>query len=998
MSDKILKALMQLFAILGSANDGGAQSSRRIVLQFLQQLLNSEQVEGYINLFDQFLNTHVNKDEGEKKIKRTSVSSVKVLLICEQINQELNQRQKIIVLLRLIEVIQADHQATEQELDFIETVYSSFNISEEEYTFIYHFVTQSDEIDSENILLISQQANPTKHKSRFLLADHINGKIYVGFIPSVGLYLMKYNDKLELILNGQGISENKIYQLNPGSSIRGKTISTVYYSDIVSCFLNDRIEFPLSYKVEKVVYDFPDGLRGLHELSFEENSGKLIGIMGGSGAGKSTLLNILNGVEAPTEGSVSINGYNLHSDKKMLEGIIGFVSQDDLLMEDLTVYQNLFFNAELCFSNLSKEDVEARVEQTLNNLGLYEIRHLKVGSPLDKIISGGQRKRLNIALELIREPSVLFVDEPTSGLSSRDSEIIIDLLKELALTGKLVFVVIHQPSSDIFKVFDKLLILDKGGYPVYMGNPVEAVSYFKRAVNFINPDEKECITCGNVNPEQVFNIIETRVLDENGLPTNKRKVSPKEWNKLFIDTIPFNGNSDSKEKIALNNTFKKPSWWKQFVVFTKRDVYSKLANQQYLAINILEAPLLAFILSFMTRYQLRGQDYTLYENKNLVAYLFMSVVVALFLGLTVSAEEIFKDRKIRKRERFLNLSKGSYLLSKTLILLFISAFQTALFVLIGNTIIGIHELNFFYWLMLFSVSLFANILGLNISSAFKSAVTIYIIIPFLIIPQLLLSGVLVKFDELNPKLASQSVVPLSGEIMVSRWAFEGLAIKQFTENSYQKNFYSLDKEIAQASYFKGVWFSKMNELLSDKKEPLNSFYIVRNELERYADVMGLTQIPEDKKDAEAALQSFRKKQMARFNELNEQRDALVSSLTGSGDGARNLIESRNRFHNKRLEELVTNTNTLSDPVFEENMFLHPAQNQIYFNGSDSRNIRAHFYAPEKYLFGHYVNSFWVNLLVVNLMSVLLWIMLYFEWLKRFMDRIEKSVKNFKRKS
>ena len=129
--------------------------------------------------------------------------------------------------------------------------------------------------------------------------------------------------------------------------------------------------------------------------------------------------------------------------------------------------------------------------QTLKSIGLYETKDLKVGSPLKRLFSGGQRKRLNIALELIREPSIMFVDEPTSGLSSRDSENIMDLLKELSLKGKLIFVVIHQPSSDIFKMFDKLIILDRGGYPIYNGNPVDAVIYFKRLVQHVNSEESE---------------------------------------------------------------------------------------------------------------------------------------------------------------------------------------------------------------------------------------------------------------------------------------------------------------------------------------------------------------------------------------------------------------------------------------------------------------------------------------------------------------------------
>ena len=124
------------------------------------------------------------------------------------------------------------------------------------------------------------------------------------------------------------------------------------------------------------------------------------------------------------------------------------------------------------------------------------------------------------------------------------------------------------------------------------------------------------------------------------------------------------------------------------------------------------------------------------ENENIPAYMFMSVVVALFIGLTVSAEEIIRDKKIRKREAFLNLSKGSYLWSKISIMFLLSAFQTLTFVLVGNKILGIEGMYSDYWFVLFSISCFANILGLNISSAFNSAVTIYILIPFLIIPQL----------------------------------------------------------------------------------------------------------------------------------------------------------------------------------------------------------------------------------------------------------------------
>ena len=157
----------------------------------------------------------------------------------------------------------------------------------------------------------------------------------------------------------------------------------------------------------------------MHNFSFNLESGQLVAIMGGSGVGKSTLLSILNGNIIPGEGNVCLNGHPL-SDPECKQ-LIGFVPQDDLLIEELTVFQNLWYTARLCFANLTEKEIEDRVNTILEDLDLSKIRDLAVGSPIRKTISGGQRKRLNIALELIREPAILYLDEPTSGLSSTDS-------------------------------------------------------------------------------------------------------------------------------------------------------------------------------------------------------------------------------------------------------------------------------------------------------------------------------------------------------------------------------------------------------------------------------------------------------------------------------------------------------------------------------------------------------------------------------------------------
>ena len=201
-------------------------------------------------------------------------------------------------------------------------------------------------------------------------------------------------------------------------------------------------------------FRFPNSDNGMHDLSFTLRNGELLAIMGGSGTGKTTLLSLLNGTLKPQEGSITINGHDISEPEA--KALIGYVPQDDLLIEELTVYQNLWFTAKLCFEGMNEEQLDKRVMKTLKDLGLDAAKNLKVGSAINKFISGGQRKRLNIALELIREPAVLFLDEPTSGLSSADTEKVINLLKEQTQKGKLIIVNIHQPSSDVYKLFDRL--------------------------------------------------------------------------------------------------------------------------------------------------------------------------------------------------------------------------------------------------------------------------------------------------------------------------------------------------------------------------------------------------------------------------------------------------------------------------------------------------------------------------------------------------------------
>ncbi|NJM16559.1 MAG: ATP-binding cassette domain-containing protein, partial [Bacteroidales bacterium] len=493
MSEKILKALMQLFAIIARP-ESNRLDRRTVVASFLNRELNEDLVEEYLQVFDTFYESQRDrqKERGQRAI---SSSSVKVLKICTQINEELIQQQKIIVLSQLLEFAKSDgNEITDQEFEFIETVSDTFNIPGDEFQLVKEFVlSEYGNIPvSPQVLIISADYNLSGKGYKFFYREFLDGQIRILNIRSANMYLIKFMGNGEIYLNGQPLIPEKVQVLNVGSAIRNQLIKSVYFSDIVGSFNQDINKAKISFHVNHIEYRFKNGNIGLYPLSFSEESGHLVGIMGASGAGKSTMLNVLNSSSKPTGGEVLINGINIHDQRHQIEGLIGHVSQDDLLIEELTVYQNLYYNAKLCFDNYTEEQIVEAVDRTLQSLGITEIKDIEVGSPLNKKISGGQRKRLNIALELIREPAVMFLDEPTSGLSSRDSENIMDLLKELSLKGKLIFVVIHQPSSDIFKMFDKLLILDTGGHLIYNGNPIESITYFKERTHHANANKSEC--------------------------------------------------------------------------------------------------------------------------------------------------------------------------------------------------------------------------------------------------------------------------------------------------------------------------------------------------------------------------------------------------------------------------------------------------------------------------------------------------------------------------
>jgi len=1025
MSEELLKAIVQLFAIV--AKERITEDERSNIKDFLALHLNQEALRQYLNLFDEFCKANkriadhnlVNVDEETAQFVD---DWAQIMQISKKVNHALTMQQKAVLVTKIIELVFSDGQISDRQGNLIFYIGEALKIPLKDLQAMRSFVVGQDieELASKSILIIDEGSDDMAHPGPRITAKNLTGLIAILRLQDIETYFIKYLGITSLTINSVPLKSRKIDVFPTGSTIRGSKIDSIYYSDVVSKFLVEEGEAEISFVAEHIFYHFKSGRAALQNINIAEKGGKLIGLMGASGSGKSTLLNVLNGSDKPSSGRVLINSIDVHEHSELLEGVIGFIPQDDLLMDDLTVFENLYYSARLCFGHYSKEEISDLVEKVLMNLGLSEIRNLKVGSPLQKTISGGQRKRLNIGLELLREPTVLFVDEPTSGLSSRDSENIMDLLKELSLRGKMIFVVIHQPSSDIFKMFDSLIILDVGGFQIYYGNPIESVNYFQDIISAAYKTPGECPECGNINPEQVFNIIETRVVNEYGRFTRTRKISPGQWYQYFKKKIKIQPIEQTKD--ALPSSQKIPNWFKQLAIFSIRDVLSKLANEQYILINLLLSPVLALFMAYFVKYYntigVENPVYTFYNNFNVPVYFFMSVVVALFIGLIVSAEEIFRDRKILKRERYLHLSKSSYLVSKIFVLFTLSAIQTFTFILVGNLIIEIPLTEMRYWLILFSCSCFANVLGLNISSAFDSAVTIYILIPILIIPQLLLSGVVINFDKFNPKVGTPSGIPVLGEVMASRWAFEALMVTQFKDNPFEKQFYALDQQRALSDYKRAYYLPTLESKLAyclnhpnrwrdtNDKMMVGSLSLLKSELENELKVVGKEQFPEVDKLVIGKFDSTVLRKASTFignlrNYYNQQmsdalaaKDRFIIQLTNTPEKMASFNELKMRSQNKAVSDMVESTN---DPtrIVEWNGELIQKIYPIYFDDHRPHNrfdFTGIFFIPTKHFLGTIYPTIYFNIAMIWFMIIVLYAALYYDVLKRLVHALENRRK------
>lgn len=955
VNDIILAGLTNLFALFGARDCVDIEVSTEKLHNYLVRHFGIRDTENFIMMYETLRDLY----DSSPDINKEDI----IKDVCTKIQTNFSTEEQALFLLRLMQFCVNDELGYLADDDLFQTTATIFGVSKERFLAFCDFVG-----DKESELV------------RRIEAPGIDGHITTLWMPLLNRLQFTYTGNDEVLMDDVPVLPETFQTWSQSGVLKNvRTGTRLYYSTVKALYSKETNGKEVEFCGRDINFRFPNSDNGMHDFSFTLHSGQLVAVMGGSGTGKSTLMSLLNGSMAPQSGSITINGHSINEDGA--KELIGFVPQDDLLIEELTVYQNLWYTAKLCFEGMSDEEMDKRVMDVLRQLGLDAARDLKVGSAINKYISGGQRKRLNIALELIREPAILFLDEPTSGLSSTDTEKVINILKELTYKGKLVITNIHQPSSDVYKLFDRLWLLDKGGYPIFDGNPIEAITYFKMAANYADSNTSTCPTCGNVNPEVVLNIIDEKALDETGRMKDERKVSPQEWHGMYLKWRKHKALNEPKMGDVPPTDQKKPGALHQFAIQLQRNFRTKITNLQYLLITLLEAPLLAAVCAFLTHYA-PIEGYSVMENKNLVSYLFMAVIVAIFIGMSGSAEEIIKDRALLKREKFLSLSYASYISSKIVFMAGVTLIQTLLFVGIGNLIMELHDVFFVWWGILFLAAFLSSLIGLLLSQCLNSVVAIYISIPILLIPQILLCGLVVNFSDLTPKSTTGNV-PVIGDVIPSRWAYEALSVTQFKDNDFEAPLFDIQRKKYEAQYYLMAYLYEVQsqlETMQDEKKNGKEVLpehmdVIKKALPTLSEVCDMPSYSGDYsyKSLRSYTDEAEKVLSKKCNQATLDEDKIIVSIINK-IGKEEYLAKKKAHYNLQLENLCINADTKHTHDVVDG-YIVPRAGFIYLTPR-STNGRAPFYSSVKVIGDTEISTLKFNVCVLLVMSLIIAILLY----------------------
>jgi ABC-type multidrug transport system ATPase subunit len=611
------------------------------------------------------------------------------------------------------------------------------------------------------------------------------------------------------------------------SPLKDDSVIRLSGSQAVRCrfsegFLDEERTLIESLRVDGLIHDFGRGQRALDQVNFEVKRGEMLCIIGPSGSGKSTLLAVLSGQRKPGRGLVLLNGIPLYEKREHLVPFIAYMPQEEALNPQLTVREHLRHAVTIRRPALSLAEHERRVDSMLAELGLQSIANREVGTAGDKTLSGGERGRLNLGLDLGSRAEVFLFDEPISGLSSKDSEHVAETLRALA-REKIVIASLHRPGAPVLKLFDKVLLLDNGGRVAYFGTPDLMVRYFREACDELGisyPSESSNAALG---ADFVFDVLETPLSTIGGAQMigAARRFPPTFWQERFeslelMSTLRGSARNDRSYGKGETDPETLPipprpsrrlhALLAVFATHFLRSFLSKVRNRGTIYSTCLEAPLLAALTSITLRSSEIG-PYQFSTGLHIPAYLFLSVTVAMFLGLTNTATEVLRDRPMLRRERNCQPGAFTYVCAKFGALAVIAAAQCLIYLVVGNHFLEIEGMLLQHWLWMSLTACTGTAMALFVSSIVRTERAALTAVPLLLVPQMLLAGALVPYREMNrglfvdaSEVRGRGGIPVPAMVMPLRYSFEAMVVAQAVRNPFEVERTRLQRRIDRVRY------------------------------------------------------------------------------------------------------------------------------------------------------------------------------------------------------
>lgn len=573
--------------------------------------------------------------------------------------------------------------------------------------------------------------------------------------------------------------------------------------------------------VKGLTRDFVRAGRVVDNIDFSLKRGEMACILGPSGSGKSTILNMLAGHLSPSFGSIYYNNERLTPRASALRQHIAFIPREDILNETMTVEEHVYQASLSRRPRLTHADRARRVQTVLNFVGLSHLMGRRVGKKGERTLSDGERTRLNLALDLTATSEVFLIDEPISGLSSADAECVIDTLRNMS-TGRILICTLHRPSQSILNQFSKVMVLNDKGQMAFWGTPAEMKDYFQNAARELGlHTSREARDAGGA--EYAFEVMAApfKRLGKNRAHDSglwQERFEKHQYSKARHITIP----ETSKRAIPPLPRRSLIELWRLLMLWLTRTFISRIRSRMSLYALLLEAPVLALLIAGTLR-SASTDNYIFYYSLHVTEYLFLSLVLAMFFGLTDSACEIIRDRSLIRRESNYKLFITGYLASKVLVLTGIAALQCTLYLWVSNMILEIQSMFWpYFWIMVLTAFIGIS-LSLMVSSLVRSERTALNIVPLLLVPQILLAGALIRFEEMNEfcpdvdilpapieknlsflrhRVAyqdektheiSSKPIPLIAELCPLRYAFEMMFVTQANHNLWEVEYQRIEQ-------------------------------------------------------------------------------------------------------------------------------------------------------------------------------------------------------------